>query len=64
MADNTKKTGNPDRSKVSKQPHEIDHLVKKHDLPAPLVKKIVEQVGPSRVEVDKKLEEMKKNGRK
>lgn len=64
MADDPKKKGKPDSDLVSKQPHEIKHLEEKHGLPAKLIENIVEQVGPSRVKVEEKLEEMKRNGKK
>lgn len=35
-------------------------LVKKFDLPAPLVRKVMEQEGPMRRDVEKYLEKMKK----
>jgi hypothetical protein len=64
MSDNKKKVGKPDRDRVSKtEPYEIDNLAKKHHLPAPLVKKVVEQEGPMRKDVEKYLEGMKKNGK-
>lgn len=64
MSDDKKKVGKPDRDRVSgKEKYEVDYLVKKHELPAPLVKKIIEQVGPMRKDVDKYLEQMKKNGK-
>ncbi len=64
MSDNPNKRGKPDRNLVSQQKHEIDYLAKKHDLPPPLVKKVVAQEGPSRKSVDKYLDTMKKNGKK
>jgi len=63
MADDPKKKG-ADGKLVSQQPHEVKYLEKKHELPAPLIKKVIEQVGPSRQKVEQKLNEMKKNGRK
>jgi hypothetical protein len=38
-------------------------LVKKHDLPTPLVKKVIQQEGPMRKNVESYLERMKRNGR-
>ena len=65
MADNKSKRGNPDRSRVAaSEPYEIDYLARKTGMPSALVRKIVEQVGPSRAAVEAKLEEMKDNGRK
>jgi len=65
MSDNKSKRGKPDRARVAaNEPYEIDYLAKKTDMPAALVRKIVEQVGPSRAAVEAKLEEMKKNGQK
>lgn len=62
MSDDKKKIGKPDRDLVSStEPYEVDYLAKKHQLPAPLIKKVVEQEGPSRKAVEKYLEEMKKN---
>ncbi len=63
MADNKKKVGPSDRGRVSSQePYEVDYLAKKHQLPPPLVKKVIEQEGPMRTDVEKYLEAMKKNG--
>lgn len=62
MSDNKKKVGKPDRDRVSnKEPYEPAYLAKKHELPLPLVKKVIDQVGPMRDDVEKKLTEMKKN---
>lgn len=64
MPDDKKKVGAPDRKRVSSQErYEIDRLAKKHDLPSPLVKKIVEQEGPMRENVEKYLQQMKKNAK-
>jgi hypothetical protein len=63
MADDPRKKGT-DGKLVSKQPHEVKYLEKKHGLPAPLIKNVIDQVGPSRAKVDSKLDQMKKNGRK
>jgi hypothetical protein len=65
MSDDKSKRGKPDRDRVSSQePYEVRDLAKKKELPAPLVKKIIEQVGPMRRDVERKLDEMKKNGRR
>jgi hypothetical protein len=62
MSDDKKKVGKPDRDLVSStEKYEVDYLAKKHQLPAPLVKKVIEQEGPSRKGVDKYLGDMKKN---
>jgi hypothetical protein len=62
MSDDKKKVGKPDRDRVSgNEPYEVGDLAKKHQMPAPLVKKVIEQVGPMRKDVEKKLEDMKKN---
>ena len=61
MSDDKKKVGKPDRDRVSgNEPYEVDVLVKKFDLPAPLVKKIIEQEGPMRRNIEQYLEKMKK----
>jgi len=64
MADDKTKRGSPDRKLVSAQErYEVNDLAKKVQLPAPLVKKVIEQVGPSRARVVQKLETMKRNGK-
>jgi hypothetical protein len=64
MSDDKKNVGKPDRDLVSStEKYEVDHLAKKHQLPAPLVKKVIEQEGPSRKAVEKYLGDMKKNGK-
>jgi hypothetical protein len=61
MPDNKKKTGKPDRDRVSgKEPYEVDHLAKKFDLPPPLVQKVIKQEGPMRKDVERYLEKMTK----
>jgi hypothetical protein len=64
MADDKDKRGKPDQDRVSKQKHEVDYLAKKHGLPAELVKKVIEDKGPMRKDVDPALAKMKKNGQK
>lgn len=65
MADDKKKTGKPDRDRVSStERYEVDKLAKKHELPAPLVKKVIVQEGPMRKDVDSYLDAMKKNGKR
>lgn len=61
MADDPKKRGKPDSDLVSQQPHEVDYLQRKTGLPQELIKKVIEQEGPSRKDVEKYLEDMKKN---
>lgn len=64
MSDNKKKVGKPDRDRVSGgERYEVAHLAKKHGLPPPLVKKVIEQEGPMRKNVDSYLDRMKRNGR-
>jgi hypothetical protein len=61
MADDKKQIGKPDRDRVSgSEPYEVDVLVKKFDLPAPLVKKIIAQEGPMRRNIEQYLDKMKK----
>lgn len=61
MSDDKKKVGKPDRDRVSsKEPYELERLVKKYELPTPLVKKIVEQEGPMRKDIERYLDKMKK----
>jgi hypothetical protein len=64
MADDPNKRGPQDRSKVSQQPHEVNYLVKKFDLPKPLVKDVIDRKGPSRPAVEEYLKTMKDNGKK
>ena len=62
MPDDKKKTGNPDRSRVNpNQPYEVKDLATKFSLPPELVKKVVEQEGPSRKSVEEYLQNMKNN---
>lgn len=61
MADNKKKTGKPDRDRVSaNQPYEVEAIAKKFALPSPLVKKVIQQEGPMRENVENYLRGMKK----
>ena len=61
MSDN-KKVGKPDRIRVAaSEPYEIDHLARKHELPRPLVRNVVNQVGPMRRDVESYLQQMKRN---
>jgi hypothetical protein len=61
MSDDKKKVGKADRDRVSsKEPYEVERLVKKYELPTPLVRKVVEQEGPMRKDIEKYLEKMKK----
>lgn len=65
MPDDETQPGKPDRDRVSsKEKYEVDHLAKKVGLPAPLVKKVIEQEGPSRRKVEDYLKRMKRNGEK
>jgi hypothetical protein len=61
MGDDKKKIGKPDRDRVAgNEPYEVEVLVKKFELPAPLIRKVIEQEGPMRRDVEKYLEKMKK----
>jgi hypothetical protein len=61
MSDDKTKVGKSDRERVAgNEPYEVEVLVKKFDLPAPLVRKVIEQEGPMRRDVEKYLEKMKK----
>ena len=63
MSDDKQKVGKPDRDRVSStERYEVDDLAKKHGLPPPLVKKVIQQEGPMRKNVDDYLRKMKKNG--
>jgi hypothetical protein len=64
MADNPNKRGAPDRSRVSQQPHEVNYLRDKTGLPAPLIRKVIQQEGPSRQKVQTYLDRMQRNGKK
>ena len=55
--------GNVTSAELANEPYEVDYLAKKHALPAPLVKKVIQQEGPTRTKVEKYLSNMKKNGR-
>ena len=64
MSDNKSKRGNPDRRLVSaKEDYEVAYLARKTELPKVLVRKIIEQEGPSRVKVENYLMTMRRNGR-
>jgi hypothetical protein len=64
MSDDKKKVGKPDRDRVSStERYEVADLAKKHGLPSPLVKKVIEQEGPMRRKVETYLDRMKRNGR-
>ena len=65
MPDDKKKTGAPDRSRVSANERgEVAYVAKKSDMPAKLVQNVIKQVGPTRTAVMNKLTEMKRNGKK
>ena len=65
MSDDKTKTSKPDHDRVSRhEPYEVRQVAKKTGMPAPLVEKVIEQVGPMRKNVERKLEEMKRNGRR
>lgn len=62
MSDNKKKVGRPDRERVSSEErYEVAHLARKFELPPPLVRKVIEQEGPMRRNIEKYLEKMTKN---
>lgn len=64
MADDKSKRGKPDRERVSGgERYEVDYLAKKHGLPPPLVKKIIQQEGPMRTDVEDYLRRMKRAGK-
>jgi len=61
MSDDKKKTGRPDRDRTSaNEPDEVEHVAKKFGLPAELVRKVIQQEGPMRKNVEEYLERMKK----
>jgi hypothetical protein len=61
MSDDKKRTGKPDRDRVSAhETYEVENIAKKYALPPPLVKKVIEQEGPMRKDIEKYLEKMKK----
>jgi hypothetical protein len=60
MADDPSKK-RQDAKLVSMQPHEVQYLAQKHDLPVALVRDIVEREGPSRAAVESYLERMIRN---
>lgn len=65
MPDDKTKRGSADRARVSsKESYEMRDLAKKTGLPVPLVTKVTQQVGPMRQNVEQKLKEMKRNGKK
>ena len=65
MSDDLKKVGKPDRDRVSgHEPWEVDRIAKKHELPVPLVEKVIEQEGPMRKDVEEYLDRIKENGRR
>jgi len=60
MTDDKRKTGAPDRGRVSStERYEVNYLAKKFELPAPLMRKVIEQEGPMRKAVEDYLEKMK-----
>jgi hypothetical protein len=61
MSDDKKKTGKPDRDRVSaNEPYEVDYLAKKYQLPKPLIQNVIRQEGPMRRDVEAYLDKMKK----
>ena len=64
MPDDKSKRGNPDRKLVSaNERYEVEYLARKVQLPEPLVKKVIQQEGPSRKAVESYLNKMKRNAR-
>lgn len=60
MSDNKMLVGNPDRKRVSaEEDYEVSYLAQKFDLPAPLVRRVIEQEGPMRQAVEEHLARMK-----
>lgn len=59
MSDDKKKTGKPDRYRVSStEPYEVQRLAKKFDLPPPLVRNVIRQQGPMRRDIEGYLKKM------
>lgn len=62
MPDDKTKRGKPDRDRVSaNEPYEVKRIAEKVNLPPPLVKKVIQQEGPMRKNVEQYLNQMKKN---
>ncbi len=59
MADDPKNGGKADRDRVSTEKHEIDPLVAKHGLARDVVLKAIQDAGPMRDAVEKKLAQLK-----
>ena len=65
MSDSKNRRGPADRIRVSaEERYEVQHLANKHGLPEPLVKKVIEQKGPMREDVEKHLEKVKRDAKK
>lgn len=52
MADDPKKTGKPDDSRVSQQPHELAYLAKKFGITQQQASQAVTSAGPMRADVE------------
>jgi hypothetical protein len=62
MPDDKKKTGKPDRDRVSaNEPYEVGHLATKYGLPRPLVENVIRQEGPMRSDIEAYLDKMTRN---
>ena len=62
MPDDKHKRGKPDRIRVSaNEPYEVRYVAEKKNLPVPLVRNVIKQVGPMRKDVESYLDRMKRN---
>ena len=65
MVDDKSNRGRQDRERVSStERYEVDYLARKTELPSQLVRKVIEQEGPSRTNVERYLNQMKRNARR
>jgi hypothetical protein len=61
MADNKRKTGKADRSKVSRsEGYEVSYFARKHGITAEQTRKLIDKVGNDRAKLNKAAEKLKK----
>jgi len=62
MPDDPKEVGEPDRKRISQQPHEIEYEAHKEHVSPELVREVVRREGPMRENVEREIQRIKTNG--
>jgi hypothetical protein len=62
MSDDLEEVGKPDRDRVSaNEPYEVKPLAEKYDVPVSTVQNVIREEGPMRTDVERALQNLKKN---